>query len=176
MSAKSANNRQEQGVSAVAPEAGHEYMNLSKYAYSDLTVFMRVDDNNYLNITDYSEGDNSNEHVEFHSDAPFAIMFYSLFYSSFKDDGTKPYICDITLEELCDLAGVHDAHFIKRFGETNKGLLAILCAREIVNYQHGKIVKEADNKYSFYRQTHVREGEGYRKRKAIVLTKEFYEA
>lgn len=184
MSAQSTSNGRERDVSPVAPkiqrtrlaERNRHYMNLPKYAYSDLTVFMRTGKNDYLNITDYSETDRTNEHVAFQSDAPFAIMFCSLFYSSFKDKGIKPYICDVTLEELCDLAGVHDASFVKRFGEANKDLLAIFCAREIVDYQHGKIVREANNRYSFYRQTHIREDKGYKKRKAVVLTKEFYEA
>lgn len=165
--------RKDADTSEHKSEDGH-FVFLSKYAYSDLTVFMRTGTNVYLNITDYSVTE-ENERVTLQSDSPFVIMFCSLFYTAFKRD-IKPYICDISFDELLELAGVHDTTFIKRFGEADKDLLAMFCAREIVDYQRGKIVRDADTRYSFYRQAHVREGDKYKKRKTVVFTKEFYEA
>lgn len=157
-----------------------EFMFLSKYAYSDLTVFMRTGENDYLNITDFSVTEKENERVAFKSDSPFVIMFCSLFYTAFKGKGAKPYVCDLSFEELVELSGVRDKAFMKKFnsvfGEEREKLFAILCAKKMLDYQCGKIVKDAENTYSFYRQGYTLENGKHKKKKVLIFTKEFYEA
>lgn len=156
----------------------NDFMTLPKYAYSDLTVFMRTSDKDYLNLTDYDIMAKENEHVELQSESPFVIMFCSLFYTAFKGK-TKPYVCDVSFDELLELSGVNDKGYVQRFvgkfGE-NKELLAVLCAKKILDYQCGKVVRESKGRYSFYRQGYTCVNGKHTKQKRVVFTKDFYEA
>lgn len=160
-------------------EEGSHFMFLPKYAYSDLTVYMQIGKNDYLNITDYSVSDKENEHITIQSEAPFVIMFCSSLYTAFGRD-TKPYVCDITFDELLELSGVCDRKFrqyyFAKFGNDSKEFFAILCAKKLLDYQCGKIIRESNHKYSFYRQEYAKEMGKYEKRKKLVFTKDFYMA
>lgn len=155
------------------------FMFLPRYAYSDLTVFMRTGKNDYLNITDYSITEEENERVTFQSNSPFVIMFFSLFYTASKSE-IKPYVCDITFDELLELSGICDKGYVRRFvgtfGEASKEFLAVLCAKKILDYQCGNIAKDKGNRYSFYRQGYICENGRHKKQKKLVFTKDFYAA
>lgn len=153
---------------------------LPKYTFADITVFMKTGEGNeYLNITDYSVLE-ENERLCFNSDSPYVIMFCSYFYNSYKKDGQKPYICDISFEELLDLAGIHDKGFLKRFDGASEGaneeLLAILCARRILDYRYGRAVKGNKGTYSFFRQTSYKVDGKSRRHLSLVVEKQFYKA
>lgn len=157
-------------------EHKEDIMLLPKYAYSDLTVYMRVGENAYLNITDYSVMEEENERITLQSESPFVVMFCSFLYTF--QSNVKPWVCDLSFNELMQLSGVQDKEFTQRFvnkfGEKNKELLAILCAKKVLDYQYGNIVKEPNNKCSFYRLCCVKKNDKYVKRKRLVFTKDLY--
>ena len=158
-----------------------ENLMLPQYRFTDITVFMNTNNKGeYLNITDYSFVEEENERLYFESDSPFIIMFCSFCYPSCRNKGETVYICDITLEELTSMAGVRDKAFLKRFssseGESHNELLAILCARRILDYRYGKVIKGEDNTYSFYRQASYKVDGKVRKKKSLICEKHFYQA
>lgn len=158
-----------------------EKLLLPKYVFADITVFMRVEDGTYLNISDFSVYGEDNEKLRLNSDSQYVVMLCSFFYVCIaKKEGQKPYVCDITLGELLELAGINDEVFPKRFkgiyeGE-NDDLLAMLCARKIMDYRWGKIVRGDGNTYGFYRQGYHKVNGKNRKRSFLVLKKAFYKA
>lgn len=153
---------------------------LPKYTFADITVFMKTENGEYLNITDYRILEEDNEKMHFNSNSRFVIMFCSFFYNSYKTQGQKPYICDITLKELENLAGIHDKSFLKRLNTSvdndNEDLIAVLCARRILDYRYGKAVRADGNIYAFYRQCSYKVNGKNRKKKSLVFEKQFYEA
>lgn len=155
-------------------------MLLPKYSFSDITVYMRTKDGKYLNLTDYEIAFKENERTAYKSKSKFIIVFCSFFYNAYKKRGIKPHICDITLTELLELAGIHDERFAKKYDDVDNGeeLLAMFCAKKIMNYRLGKIVKtnDKDKLYAFYRQAYQADEGKNKKIKRLVFVKKFYEA
>lgn len=148
---------------------------LPRYVFADITVYMKVGKGEYLNLTDFAISEKENERVFLNSDSRYAIMFCSFFYLAHKND-TKPYICDISLNELLELSGIHDKTFLRRF-DTNEECLAVLCAKKIMDYRYGKAVRGSGNIYRFYRRGYYSENGKYKKRsKVLIFEKRFYEA
>lgn len=144
---------------------------LPKYSFADITVFMKSNDSNYLNLTDFDISDEDNERLSLGSDSPYVLMFCSFIYYKCREKNDKLFACDVSIEDLMKLAGISDRNFFKRFcsGEDgNEKLLAALCAKKILDYRYGRAVKEQQYTYSFFRQY-------YKKDKALVLQKKFYE-
>lgn len=128
---------------------------LSKYNFVDISIYMRVQTGEYVNITDYIVSDD-NEHISLKSDAKFVLTFCSFIKQ-------ERYACSITLTELLKLAGIHDTAFLRRFKDSlkdgdNDELLAVLCAKKIVDYNYGKILRKDgnENTYSFHRQGYTK--------------------
>lgn len=158
-----------------------EKLLLSRYVFTDITVFMRTSDGTYLNLTDFIVSGKENERLRLNSDSRYVIMLCSFFYVCVaRKEGAKPYVCDITFDELLELAGIHDKSLLTRFnnshGDLNEDLLAILCAKKIVDYQYGKVVRGSGNTYGFYRQGYYKESGKYRRSMFLVFEKPFYEA
>lgn len=152
---------------------------LSRYAFSDITVYMRNEKGTYTNLTDYTISDD-NESICIKSNSEYVLMFCSYFYNAYKSK-VACRVCDISLNGLLVLAGIGDMSFIRRFDDgcdKNESLLAILCARKITNYNYGVAMQDKENPmiYRFYRQFWEKDEETGRNRryKGEVLAKEFY--
>lgn len=145
---------------------------LERYNFVDISIFMRTSNGLYLNLTDFILSE-ENDLIDLGCKAEFVLVFFS-----FKKK--ERYVCDITLSELLKLANITDKAFIKRLagcsaGGNNRELLAIFCAKEIVNYRYGRILKDGEFTYTFHRQSFVKNEEGKKKRVyPTVLKKEFY--
>lgn len=158
-----------------------EKLLLPKYVFTDITVFMQTESGIYLNLSDFIVHGKENEKIHLNSNSQYVIMLCSFFYICIaQKEGVQPYICDITFDELLELAGIHDKSFLKRFkgsyGDTNEDLLAILCAKKIMDYRWGKVIKSDGNAYCFYRQGYHRVNGKNRRHNSLVFKKTFYKA
>lgn len=152
-----------------------EKLLLPRYVFTDITVYMRTGDGEYLNLTDFSLYEKENERVLLNSASRYVIMFCSFFYLAHKN-GIKPYVCDISLNELLELSGIHDKAFLKRF-DTNEECLAVFCAKKIMDYRCGKVVRDDGDTYSFYRQGYcIENGKHKKMRNVLIFKKKFYAA
>ena len=131
----------------------------SKYNFVDISVLMRTGSGNYLNLTDLSLSEQTKE-VKLNTESKFVITFCTFLYGLYEVTGQKKYVCDVTLEDLMGLAGIHNDSFVRRFksnieADTADELLATLCAKKIMDYSYGKCVLKKENgvQYDFYRQT-----------------------
>lgn len=153
---------------------------LTRYTFPDITVFMRTDDGNYLNLTDFVISEPENERLRFASDSKYILMFQSFLYHSYKNKNISLYVCDLDIDDLVKLAGIRDKSFLKRFTnsfkETDEQLLALFCARKIVNYRSGRITGDKEMVYSFYRIGYCMTNNKYKKEKNLVFKKKFYVA
>lgn len=144
---------------------------LSKYNFVDLSVYMKTQTGEYLNLTEFVISDD-NEAIVLKSNSKFVIMLCSFI----KKDR---YICDVTLSELLALSGIHDVAFLRRFKDSsnngdNDELLAVLCAKKIVDYNYGKVIKKENEVYSFHRQAFAKIEEKRKKVYPCILEKVFY--
>ena len=157
-----------------------EKLLLPKYAFVDITVFMKTSEGDYLNLTDFDIASSENEKLRFESESQFIMMFHSFFYPMLKKKGIQPYICDITIDELLALAGIRDKSFLSRFVNSDKEmdyqLLSLHCARKIADYRLGKIAKTNEDTYEFYRNGYSKTSGKYKKEKNLICTKRFYQA
>lgn len=149
----------------------------NKYVFADLTVYMRTKDGDYINLTDY-EIEKEVERLSLNSAADFVLMTCSFLYaSSCYGCGIKVQICEVTLDDLVVLAGFKDKKFLNRLNVVCKKsygeMLAIMCAKKIVDYNYGKIilVDKENNEYSFCRQKF---DESRHKISVEVLKKQFF--
>jgi hypothetical protein len=148
---------------------------LKRYTFADITVFMNTGDSGqYLNLTDF-EITQEKEILEFDSNSKYIMMFCSFMYHAYKRDCTreKPYICDVTIEELKLLAGIHDKNFIDRLRgcSDEDELLAVIFAKKIMNYKQGRITRLDETTYQFDRQAY----NGKQKVYKPVCNKIFYQ-
>ena len=147
---------------------------LSKYNFTDISVFAKIKDTKYLNLTAFDMKE-QNEILDFRSDSEYVIMFHSFAYSRYADS-KQVYICDITLDELLMLSGINDNRFIDRM-EKDKDILAVMYARCILDYNFGKAIKKegTETVYDFYRRIYIKkeDGKAHRQR-GFVLSKVFY--
>lgn len=151
---------------------------VKKYSFTDITVFAKTPDGEYLNITDYQAFCKENEYKTFQSDSPFLIAFHFQFCKIYEKIGQRPDICEATLEDLKTLTGQIDPSFWRRFKDSekdvNEELAAIFCAWKIADYHSGKVIFNAEEGvYEFYRAASERVGNTYKKYPKLVLSKTF---
>lgn len=150
-----------------------------KYTFTDITIYARTNDNNYVNLTDYQILETENEYRIFNSKAPFLLTFHSFFHNIYKSKGINQKLCEVTLEELKVLAGQCDESFYKRFVDSQKEIneqqIALFCAWKISDYHSGKCFENGET-YEFYRVANKKENGSYKKYDKRVLTKKFFEA
>ncbi len=158
---------------------------ISKYTFTDISVFSRVGFNEYVNISDYDITETTCERYTFKSCSQYVIMLHAFAYERYMLN-KEVYICDVTAEELMTLAGVTNKRFIDGFG-ANEDILVLLCAKKIMDYKYGEIKRVSAkeclqlNTYNFCRMANVnvntsKSGYKYVKRHIPVLTKTFYKA
>lgn len=150
---------------------------MDKYVFSDITVYMQVRDGYYINLTDFSLECEDTEYLSFNGKGKYVIMLCSYMYAVNKKRGKENYACDITLEELIRLAGLGDEKIVMRFkspsGEMHEDVLALLCAKKVLDYNYGRVVVKDDNTYSFSRQKYIKGTK--RKTQDVVVEKKYYE-
>lgn len=153
---------------------------LRKYTFTDITVFARTAEGDYINLTDYQVLGTDNEIKVFNSTAPYLITFHSFLCGIYEKRGERPYVCEVTLEELKELTGQKDVTFYKRFVGADKMLneeqVALFCAWKISEYHSGECLLCDSNTYEFYRVASQRIDGKYRKYKKKLFSKAFYEA
>lgn len=148
---------------------------IDEYKFVDITIYYKTK-KGYLNLTDYDLISKENPIMNFNSNSQFVIELCPFL-------NEKTYISEIELDEILDLAGIHDNNFKRRFEisdiEETQWLLGTLCSKKILEYKYGKIkkTKETSEKiyYDFKRQSYQKEGEGKKRIYKTILTKGFYE-
>lgn len=153
---------------------------LQKYTFTDITVFARNPEGNYVNLTDYQVLGSDNEVKFFHSTAPYLVTFHSFLCGIYERRGERPYVCEVTLEDLKELAGQKDVSFFRRFVGADKVLneeqVALFCAWKISEYYSGVCLLCDGCTYEFYRTASQKIGDRYQKYKKKLFSKKFYEA
>ncbi len=142
----------------------------SRYNFVDISIFLRVKGNEYVNLTDYTFT-NENEQVILNDiDSEYAIMFCSFMKK-------ERYASEITVPELLTLADIKNQQFARQIAcgiddDISQQLIAIMCAKKIIDYAYGRCVRVDDTAkiaYAFQRQKFVDRKRVY----PTVLTKEF---
>lgn len=154
---------------------------LNKYDFADITIFMRMsnDDSQYINLTEYEVG-GENQILTLNANSKYIIILNSFMYNSNKKKGENNYICDIDVDDLMKLAYLSNPAILMKFkshlGKFYDELFAILCAKRILDYRYGEIVKVGENCYSFSRLSF---NQSYGKKKKVrkeLFEKTFYTA
>lgn len=143
---------------------------LKSFRFSDIIVYLRMSNGEYLNITDLNLMDTETcERCALPSDAPFAVCVFPFF-------DAERGLCEFTFDELLKLAGIGDKSFMNRFrgsfGNSNMECLAVLCAKKIADYTGG-IIEKSGNNYLFYRKSSKRVDGVINKSLVLVANKKY---
>lgn len=138
----------------------------NNYNFSDIYIFGKTLEG-YISLSDYELSYNCC--IQFRCSSRFLIGLPSV--------NGGYYISDITLDEIITLAGLKvNTSFIKqiRYGvdaEAADEMIAIVCAKKILNTTFGKVYRSDDNaiSYSFRRRT----SDGAKRIYATFFTKSF---
>lgn len=144
-----------------------------QYNFVDISVMMRKKDGTYINLTDF----NFNVSVENTLVLSEIKSEFALVFCTFAKCMGKLIACEVTLKELLALAGIKDrsrmVSGIRNSAEPEfaNQMLAVVCAKKIVDYAYGKCYRLGDSSltYEFRRQI-FKEG---KRVYPIVLTKAF---
>lgn len=148
---------------------------MNNYKFADLVVYMRAKDDDFINITDYDVKCPRQEIFHFPKipeNSDFAVGLFPLLDSR---------ITNAEFSDLMKIAGISDKSFMNRFKgafgdeSDNIGLLAILCAKKIADYDRGIVAIDNDsNKISCYRRSSKRNENGKTENsKVLVFQKDF---
>ena len=80
---------------------------IDEYKFVDITIYYKTK-KGYLNLTDYDLVSKENSIMNFNSVSQFIIELCPFL-------NEKTYISEIELDEILDLAGIHDNNFKRRF-------------------------------------------------------------
>ena len=144
---------------------------LNVYRYCDATVYKRISEKTYINLTDFAISEYWEAAVRhFDSDADCVLAINVL-------GGRNEYITDITIGELMQLArltGINTKSIITCFMKNGEGddIISALCAKRICGYQYGRIVRVGADEFEFKKMS-WREGSGKRRVYLPIFRKKF---
>ena len=122
-----------------------------KYKFVDITIYIKgMDKNEYINLSDF-QITTENGFTNFASEDKFLIGLGTHF-TKLKGE---IFVAPITLDELLALADIKDTQYINRVlretSDEGEEFLAMLCAKKIRQYMHGKIIMTAssDDSYTY---------------------------
>lgn len=132
--------------------------------FNDITVYQKVKNKQYLNLSDYSVSD-TNEYISLDSDSEFIILFCAFANRKNRKDKKLIDVCELNFEEIKFLGGYYQGgkkqtqeKIVLKFGE----LAPIIIAKEISDYHNGKLIING-NTASFKRRFHNDKYDGFDK-------------
>lgn len=143
----------------------------ARYNFVDISIFLKVTGNEYVNLTDYVFTSENERVILNNIDSEFVIMLCSFIKK-------ERYASEITVPELLTLADIKNRQFVKQIAcglddDISQQMIATMCAKKIIDYAYGRCVRIDNNAskitYEFQRQKFVDRKRVY----PTVLTKEF---
>ena len=137
-----------------------------KYNFSDISVLYRMKNGTYMNLSDFEFGIVPESVVLEEQQSRYLLALFT------HCTANRNCLCPVTLPELLQLANVRNERFViqTKTGTEDEGdnILALVCAKKILNYGRGKCILKEDNDgmlCEFMRY------DGYGKRRTVLVKK-----